>query len=203
MAATTSSSEVSEEEVEKQRKKRKQPPKVNKKGTKRCYMHLSSVQGGEDVRDFTRTRWETYKILTLRSGFLCRMRISTLPKLTNIASTLILTMFLRMLGFILRASSDLVVKGAWVRPRRNVNVMQAWMQVSQTLQPAASMCPHPRNQRDTTKETSFEVRFTSTFRWPCSPNFVHYLPKRVRQVHHSGWEKDKGSTHSSRDIDCW
>lgn len=61
MAATTSSSEVSEEEVEKQRKKRKQPPKVNKKGTKLCYMHLSSVQGGEDVRDFTRTRWETYK----------------------------------------------------------------------------------------------------------------------------------------------
>ena len=61
MATNVSSSEPSEEEKEKRRKQKKTAPKVDKKGSKRCYMHLSSIQGGEEVRDFTRTRWDTYK----------------------------------------------------------------------------------------------------------------------------------------------
>ena len=38
----------------------KRPSKVAKKVRKQCYMHLASVKD-EKAKDFTRTRWNTYK----------------------------------------------------------------------------------------------------------------------------------------------
>jgi len=37
------------------------PSKVRKKHFKQCYMHLTSIKK-EEIKDFTRTRWDTQKL---------------------------------------------------------------------------------------------------------------------------------------------
>ena len=65
---TTEMEETTTSSSEEEKRRPKQRKKVNKSGssgTKQCYMHQTSVQK-ENIQDFTKTRWETYRSCVTR-----------------------------------------------------------------------------------------------------------------------------------------
>ena len=166
-------------------------------------MHLSSVQGGEDVRDFTRQRWDTYKTCVTQW-------LSLQGENKDVAETYKHCVDIDFdnvpedAGFHITCFQRFSCKRRLGQAQRKRERDAAAGQ----SEPSASGADVSTSTQSTSETPRKKLRSRSGLPVPSAgpvlpPLCIYYLQKRGGEVYYSGWQKDKGSTHSSRDIDCW